>query len=162
MAELVTVKRNSIEARTMWDRAVSARSHTLENYFIGQDVDIPAEHAWYTRVLSWGGHGPRIVRSGDTYTIHYHSNHWVELKVAPGRSRSRASERIASVPGPDQVVRLANGERWQHKFGAMWELLGPVHREIHGEGNFSRHLRLVGGRARRRTAPVHTHAHGGR
>ncbi len=65
----------------MWERATSATSYTLDNYFRGQLVDVSGAKGWFDRV----GHGRRITYNPDTgdYTIHYHSNHWLVLHTKP-------------------------------------------------------------------------------
>jgi hypothetical protein len=76
---LRTVRRNSREAREMWDKATRAVSFRLDNYFIGEDVSVDGARDWYERMAATR---PRVTHNGSVYVVHYHSNHWLELHTA--------------------------------------------------------------------------------
>ena len=78
---LRTVRRNGKEARAMWETADQAVSYTIDNYFIGKDVPIDGARAFFERSLQMGGH-VKVWHSDRGYTVHYHSNHWLELRNA--------------------------------------------------------------------------------
>jgi hypothetical protein len=82
VAELRTVRRNSIEAREMWDKATRAISFTLANCFIGEDVTVEGAKAWFDRMVAAKAR-VSITFNGKAYVIHYHSNHWTELLCPP-------------------------------------------------------------------------------
>lgn len=71
-----TVRRNSREARDMWDKATRAVSYTLANYFHGEEVNVLGALEWYRRMEQIK---PKITHDGNCYTIHYHSNHWTDI-----------------------------------------------------------------------------------
>jgi hypothetical protein len=75
-----TVRRRSLESRSLWGRVSQARSYRLDNYFNGQDVAVEAVRDDYFAKASIGN-TPRIWFNPEkaTYTVHYHSNHWIEL-----------------------------------------------------------------------------------
>jgi len=72
------VRRNSKELQQMWGRTTSAKSYTLDNYFIGQDISVDGCREHFDRYSEL----VKVFRTESGYTLHYHSNDWVELKVA--------------------------------------------------------------------------------
>jgi hypothetical protein len=83
-----TVKRNSREAREMWDNATRAISRTLGGYFEAVDVDVDQARAYYERTAA--NLKPSIRCDGPgRYVVRYHSNNWIELLCPPVASEVR-------------------------------------------------------------------------
>ena len=76
-----TVKRNSREAREMFDKATRAISRTLSDNFEPVDVSVEGVRDYYTRTAA--NLKPSIRYNGRGYVIRYHSNHWIELLCPP-------------------------------------------------------------------------------
>jgi hypothetical protein len=92
-----TVRRNSIEAREMWNKATRATSYTLGNYFVGEEVTVEGAKAWYDRMQAAGGR-QKITYDGRAYTIRYHSNHWTTLETALEKVAETAPEKAEPKP----------------------------------------------------------------
>lgn len=83
--EITTVRRNTKRHKLALQNAHDIKRYTLDNGFIGQDVD-PGSFREYVfgrqvGMLTGGGHGPKLTEHAGRYTLHFHSNFWYEFSA---------------------------------------------------------------------------------
>lgn len=77
MAETVAKNRRKLIDR-IFENARNVRSYTLTNNFEGAEV--PQDKAFgVLHDALYNHHGAKMTRVGTRYTIHIHSNHWLEF-----------------------------------------------------------------------------------
>jgi hypothetical protein len=76
-----TIRRNSIEAREMWQNASRAILYSLSNCFIGEHIEVADAKGYYGRLIEKDAN-VTIRRDGDRIKVRFHSNLWIELVVS--------------------------------------------------------------------------------
>lgn len=76
---MTTIPKNSKKIRQLKGELTRCRVYTLENNFLGRDVE--PHHAW--DALARMPRARLTAEQGGTYTVHVHGNLWYKLRRPP-------------------------------------------------------------------------------